>query len=185
MRPLALCVSPYAVSGGWFEAFDPGIDALAEPPATALRDTASTCDKRYFAGAGGNGGVGAAGGEEASAAGRPGSGAGLGFEPGAGGVGAAAASDCRSSGTGAGGAPDEGRAGVGNEGSSVRSTAGEGAAVEAETCGLARSSAAPRARAAPSAGCRTTLGADDAGVAPGGPSTVSAMLPLSVFRTKL
>lgn len=50
--------------------------------------TASTCDNRYFTWGGAEGGVGAAGAEEASA-GRPGSGAGGGFEPGAGGVGAA------------------------------------------------------------------------------------------------
>jgi len=169
------------VSVGWFEALDPNIDALGEPPASP-KATASICDRAYFAGGGDEGGVGAAGGEEASL-GCPGSGAGGGFEPGAGGIGAAA-SDCRSSGTGAGGAPDEGRAGVGNEGPSARSATGEGAAVEAETCGRAKPWSAP----GPSAGFRTTLGADDAAtaaVAPGGPSTVSAMLPLSVFSTKL
>jgi hypothetical protein len=139
-------------------------------------------DDRYFAW-----GTGAAGGAAASA-GRPGSGAGLAFEPATGGAGAAAWVS-RGSGTGAGAAPAEGRVGVGNGGVCAPSSVGDGAAAEAETGGRAASLAPARAGTAPpSAGCRTTLTADDAaGAAPvfGGPNTVTAILPLSVLTTKL
>jgi hypothetical protein len=138
-------------------------------------------DDRYFAW-----GTGAAGGAGASA-GRPGSGAGLALKPATGGAGAAA-SVSRSSGTGAGAAPAEGRVGVGNGGVCAPSSVGDGAAAEAETGGRAASLALVRACAAPSAGCRTTLTADDAaGAAPvfGGSNTVTAILPLSVLTTKL
>lgn len=140
------------------------------------------CDNRYFAF-----GIGAAGGGGVTA-GPPGCGAGLAVAPNTGGAGAATW-DSRGSGTGAGAPLEEGCAGVGTGGACAPSGVAGGAAVEAETRGRARSSAPPRAcDMPPSPGCRPTLTADDAaGAAPvlGGPSTVTAIVPLSVLTTKL
>jgi hypothetical protein len=137
---------------------------------------------RYFAcGIGGAAGAGVS-------AGGPGSAAGLAFDPVASGA-RAAAPDARGSGVPAGAAPAEDRVGIGNGGVCAPSSVGDGAAAEAETGGRAASLALVRdCTAPPSAGCRTTLTADDAaGAAPvfAGPTTMTAMLALSVLTTKL
>jgi hypothetical protein len=144
---------------------------------------------RYCARRGIAGGVGGAAVPEYC----PGSGAGAGAAPPAGGAGAGAPTDGLSSGIGGGASPGAEGAGFGNEGPCCATWIEcEGAGVEADAAGSPTSATrAGCAAGAASTGCRTTWAEDDAGNVgnvPGGygiPTTVTAKLPLSVFRMKL